>query len=117
MKRNRLGLGVDDEIGPQMKFAKTKSNSTVLVPDDTIKAYQSYQRDRFRESKTNGQLKASVAICLTLDSARDITDNPLLPSQFLPKDETAVEELDRPILEATPLSVSNGDKTLRVFDI
>lgn len=102
MKRTRLGLGLED-LEPMKKFAKTTNNSDdPIISDDKIQEYQNIMRDKFRESKVNGQLKAIVSICYDLDEKEQIDDNDILPTQFLPKH---VLQEDNENSEEIPMSV------------
>lgn len=105
MKRNRSGLGVDEE--PPLKISKISSESTSnsgITLDDAIKRFHNHQGEKFKERKVNRQLKASVTLCITLDNQIGIQNNSLLPYQFMPKDEIVDDNEDN--LDSDKLSVS-----------
>ena len=97
VKRNRLGLGLGDEaFESATKKAKGDGSGNVSL-DETVQRFRQTQENNFKERRLNGQLKAAVNVCLTLDKEKGLTDNGLLPAQFMPPEEAPedLEELQR----------------------
>ena len=91
LKRGREGLGFDEpEVIKKPKIANDEEIKSCT--DEMINEFAVRQKDRFKEKKITGQLKASVCVCYKLDLEKEIGDNLLLPYDYLPIERKKDEE-------------------------